>query len=206
MSNKDKKSQTTIDKNDKKTAGRRKLLKTVVAGGGAVTVAKMMPDEWSRPVVDSIMLPSHARTSESPFGPFIFSGNVAEQGEPTEQLAEQGFSEELLEFFTPVATAGAFASDGMTFTANESGPSYLCSDWNYSSRTSMMSVNIDNTTPLSFAANCHLGDLLYVTGGEYAEGVGWKVFVRSDNTNISTTVEMVPGGPGCTSGDTVICD
>ena len=66
-----------MDKDDKKETsvtddkGRRKLLKSVVAGGGAVTVAKMLPDQWARPVVDSVMLPSHAQTSMAAIGAFV---------------------------------------------------------------------------------------------------------------------------------------
>lgn len=53
----------------KKTAeNRRKLLKTVAAGGGAIIAGKTLPDSWSRPVVDSILLPVHAQTSSGPFG------------------------------------------------------------------------------------------------------------------------------------------
>lgn len=42
---------------------RRKLLKTIAAGGGAVVAGKSLPGSWSRPVVDSVMLPAHAQTS-----------------------------------------------------------------------------------------------------------------------------------------------
>jgi hypothetical protein len=42
---------------------RRKLLKTIAAGGGVVVAGKSLPDSWTRPVVDSVMLPAHAQTS-----------------------------------------------------------------------------------------------------------------------------------------------
>jgi len=42
---------------------RRKLLKSIAAGSGAVIVGKNLPDSWSRPVVDAVMLPAHAQTS-----------------------------------------------------------------------------------------------------------------------------------------------
>lgn len=42
---------------------RRKALKTMVAGGGAATTAAMLPEKWAKPIVDSIALPAHARTS-----------------------------------------------------------------------------------------------------------------------------------------------
>ena len=42
---------------------RRKLLKGIAAGSGAVIAGKSLPDSWSRPMVDSVMLPAHAQTS-----------------------------------------------------------------------------------------------------------------------------------------------
>ena len=42
---------------------RRKLLKSIAAGSGAVVIGKSLPDSWSKPVVDSVVLPVHAQTS-----------------------------------------------------------------------------------------------------------------------------------------------
>ncbi|MCK5359584.1 MAG: hypothetical protein KAJ95_03110 [Gammaproteobacteria bacterium] len=42
---------------------RRKLLKSLAAGSGAIVAGKSLPESWSRPVVDSVMLPAHAQTS-----------------------------------------------------------------------------------------------------------------------------------------------
>lgn len=42
---------------------RRKLLKTIMSGGGAIVAAKSLPENWTKPVVDSVMLPAHAQTS-----------------------------------------------------------------------------------------------------------------------------------------------
>ena len=36
-------------------------------GSGAVIAGKSLPENWSRPVVDSVMLPAHAQTSGGPF-------------------------------------------------------------------------------------------------------------------------------------------
>lgn len=52
------------DSDDKKQhKGRRRLLKGIAAGSGAVLAGKTIPQEWSRPVVDSVMLPVHAQAS-----------------------------------------------------------------------------------------------------------------------------------------------
>lgn len=42
---------------------RRKLLKAVMVGGGAATVGKVLPEQWQRPVVGSVMLPGHAQST-----------------------------------------------------------------------------------------------------------------------------------------------
>jgi len=49
---------------DKKSNdSRRKLLKSIAAGGGAVVAGQTLPKSWSKPVVDSIVLPVHAETT-----------------------------------------------------------------------------------------------------------------------------------------------
>jgi hypothetical protein len=42
---------------------RRSALKTLLVGGGIVTTSKGLPEAWTRPVVDAVMLPAHAQTS-----------------------------------------------------------------------------------------------------------------------------------------------
>ena len=65
------------DKKDKKAISRRKLLKGLAAGGGAVIAGKSLPESWSRPVVDSVMLPAHAITSLDSFtGQGIETGSI----------------------------------------------------------------------------------------------------------------------------------
>ncbi|MFC1630713.1 hypothetical protein ACFL2N_02145 [Pseudomonadota bacterium] len=55
---------------DKKSSeSRRKLLKSIAAGSGAIVAGKSLPESWSRPVVDSVMLPAHAQTSTAPPAP-----------------------------------------------------------------------------------------------------------------------------------------
>lgn len=42
---------------------RRKALKTILAGGGVISVGSNLPDSWKRPVLDAVSLPAHAETS-----------------------------------------------------------------------------------------------------------------------------------------------
>lgn len=46
------------DKDAKKAAARRTLLKTLAAGGGVLA----LPDEWKKPVVRAVIVPAHAQT------------------------------------------------------------------------------------------------------------------------------------------------
>ena len=51
--------------NKKSNDSRRKLLKSIAAGSGAVVAGKSLPESWTKPMVDSVLLPSHAETTDS---------------------------------------------------------------------------------------------------------------------------------------------
>lgn len=48
---------------NKTKPSRRRLLKTIAAAGGAITAAKALPENWTKPVVDSVLLPVHAQAT-----------------------------------------------------------------------------------------------------------------------------------------------
>ena len=51
---------------DKKSSdSRRKLLKSIAAGSGAVAIGQSVPESWKKPVIDAVTLPVHAATSPS---------------------------------------------------------------------------------------------------------------------------------------------
>lgn len=50
-------------KDKQSSESRRKLLKSIAAGSGAIIAGKSLPESWAKPVVDSVMLPAHAQTS-----------------------------------------------------------------------------------------------------------------------------------------------
>ncbi len=52
------------------TANRRLLLKALGAGGGAVVAHRTLPTDWTRPVVESVLLPAHAQTTQQCSAPF----------------------------------------------------------------------------------------------------------------------------------------
>ena len=47
---------------NKSNDSRRKLLKSIAAGSGAIVAGKSLQEKWTRPVVDSVMVPAHAQT------------------------------------------------------------------------------------------------------------------------------------------------
>ena len=79
---------------DKKSSdSRRKLLKSIAAGSGAIVAGKSLPESWSKPVVDSVMLPAHAQTSPAepapPTGPLaVASVTITETNDgPEDEIA-----------------------------------------------------------------------------------------------------------------------
>ncbi|MDH3378768.1 MAG: hypothetical protein OEQ39_17730 [Gammaproteobacteria bacterium] len=63
---------------DKKyTNSRRRALKSMMAGGAAATGAGLLQKEWAKPVVDSVVLPAHAQTTEPLIGGFLTSASMA---------------------------------------------------------------------------------------------------------------------------------
>lgn len=65
---------------------RRRLLKSLTLGSGALLAGRSLPDRWARPVVDSVMLPAHAQLSGGVAtgqfaGPFEFERAEADAGE-----------------------------------------------------------------------------------------------------------------------------
>lgn len=82
---------------------RRKLLKTIAAGTGAVAAGKSLPENWSRPVVDAVVLPGHAQTSSR-----VYAANLTVllgSTEATSRMAGNGRG--LLDVLVPGANAQA---------------------------------------------------------------------------------------------------
>lgn len=47
------------------TSARRRLLKALMAGGGAGAIGGALPDRWTTPMVDAVLLPAHAQATAS---------------------------------------------------------------------------------------------------------------------------------------------
>lgn len=52
-----------IQDTTKPTRDRRKVIKSVAAIGGGLAIGESIPDKWHRPLVDAVLLPAHAQTS-----------------------------------------------------------------------------------------------------------------------------------------------
>lgn len=68
---------------------RRKLLKSIAFGSGVVVAGKTLPDNWSRPVVDSVMLPTHAQTSGINLYGQITAGNIGQLDSDTLMASQE---------------------------------------------------------------------------------------------------------------------
>jgi len=84
---------------------RRKVLKSLAAGGGAIAAGKSLPEQWARPVVDSVLLPGHAQTS----GPFSYhyTENRFDFTNLDDPLAQRNLFARIVENMIPAASAQA---------------------------------------------------------------------------------------------------
>lgn len=186
---------------------RRKLLKTLVAGGGIVATARLLPEQWTRPVVENTLLPAHAQTSQvtpgSPLGTFT-SGMVTVQApgdNAFSRLAEDELSDELLEFFLPAATAqtvycpNVACQVSISMSVFDTGSANLCFDAS-GLCTSTAPVNLAGSPAMlgAMGGSCHG---LVVTGGEFQDPDWLLDVINTNDSNASTQVTLSPGGLVC---------
>jgi len=62
---------SNIKTDNKNSSSRRKILKSIAIGGGAVVTAKSLPQQWTKPVLDQVMLPAHAEMSGVAAGTYV---------------------------------------------------------------------------------------------------------------------------------------
>ena len=73
---------------------RRKLLKSIALGSGTLATAKLLPQGWQKPIVDTVVLPAHAEASPpEPCTPCLDAATYCEgqgQGSPQISVAADG--------------------------------------------------------------------------------------------------------------------
>lgn len=95
-------------------SSRRKLLKSIAAGSGAIVAGKNLPESWSRPVVDSVMLPAHAQTSPQPpacSGCFLVNQSISNR------YTSGTFPEGTIEVFNSTDCSGGISATIQTVEA-----------------------------------------------------------------------------------------
>lgn len=99
MSDKEIKNESPSNKpvEDESIEERRKRLKQILAGGGMFVGAAAMQKEWTRPVIDSVILPVHAQTSS-------LNGSFTAQASVSSATG-------LLDYVIPQAHAGVSSFD-----------------------------------------------------------------------------------------------
>lgn len=96
---------------DRPAAGRRKLLKSALLGGGAAaTSLYLAPERWTRPIIQSVTLPAHAQTSPDTLGDGPWAGDAG----PLEDVSlprDRSFAQRLSDFLVQPAAAGIDEGD-----------------------------------------------------------------------------------------------
>ncbi len=161
------------DRKEKNNIGaRRRLLKSVVAGGGVLATGRLLPENWARPVVQSVMLPAHAQTSPASFdGLYVF-----ENGSIGDALESQPGS--ILDMFVSPAHAGHLTCNAVSrIQINVSG-----------GNADICFTYFGDNRPGSTSVNESTGELADATiSGPGAELVGMQV--SSDATQIDGAVD-----------------
>ena len=189
-----------------KNKARRAILKSLVTGGSALTAAKVTPDQWIKPVVESVIIPSHAQTTGgggNPNGNFAANGAVVDAVVPdnTQLLANQGISDELLEFFMPSAQASNCPSNGTCMM--DFGATVQNSSMNICISGGQFGSFDDTTIPISgsqldIMTPVTLGGDINILSGQF-NGNGWEVEVlnlRNFLSNSSVNVTLNPDNMG----------
>lgn len=179
------------DKN-KAIENRRKLLKSVAAGGGAIIAGKTLPDTWTKPAVDSIILPAHAQTSN---GPFSGTSVVALLDSDADSLLASA-----METVVPQANAVTTVRDlswciepnadataaNVFFLLTESMGGYICHAYFWEKTN----VPANATTDLGFQADACVS---LVDAGEWLNNLGLINDAHASGQASVTLTSLAPG-------------
>ena len=174
--------------NNKTPEERRKALKKILAGTGAVTVAAAAPEKWTTPVVDSVVLPAHAQTSTDPTPPTIplnFSDSSSVLGSNTPS--------DIIDSLVASAHAGG-----------ESRAYNICNNFNEDLETYTASINVPELNIVGLVIggvvnveeqfDCSLNNLGSMKFGTPTEsGVPYEVILTEGILNVTFSGTATPG-------------
>jgi hypothetical protein len=153
-------------------ASRRKLLKSIATGSGAIVAGKSLPESWSKPIVDSVVLPAHAKTSDHLVGgtKWYAYGELSVAG-------AVGFAADCLLIITDVVGIG-----GVAFTA--SGADFIVGGF-IAEVTGKFVVD-----PATVGGKCHY----HITVGAVEEGEAIMTLKSKDKTTLYGTFKGLAEG------------
>ena len=83
-------SEESIASQESENPTRRKLIKSAVAGGVVVTAAELMPTNWTKPVIQSVVLPAHAATTMLTYTVTVTNNTMAQALTPAVVVVHGG--------------------------------------------------------------------------------------------------------------------
>ena len=83
-------SKEAVAPQDAENQTRRKLIKSAVAGGVVVTAAELMPTNWTKPVIQSVVLPAHATTTMLAYTVTVTNNTMAQHLTPAVVVVHGG--------------------------------------------------------------------------------------------------------------------
>ena len=107
-------SKEIVASQDSENPTRRKLIKSAVAGGVAVTAVELMPTNWTKPVIQSVVLPAHAAMTMLTYTVTVTNNTMAQALTPAVVVVHGG------DYAPP--GAGGMASAGLKILAETGRP------------------------------------------------------------------------------------
>ena len=149
-------------KEDKASVERRKALKKILASTGAAGVVAAAPQKWTAPVVNSVVLPTHAQTSQLSLN---YSDTVRSTRAPTN----------LLDSIIPSAHAGIFSAESLCINFNPDMTTYNAALQD-EVQFNVVNGKVGIAEPI-LSANCDATEsyTLKVLNGPSTNGVSWEI-------------------------------
>jgi hypothetical protein len=96
--------------------GRRRLLKALAGAGGVLATGALLPERWTRPVVESIIVPAHAQATVALARSYASKDFGSGPSGPPPGPTSRGLGERFLNTIIPAASAGEDPGDVNVFS------------------------------------------------------------------------------------------